>query len=143
MSHDTTGNPAELVGRDGIICYRKEGGVCVELGGGSAAWELTDEDAWDATTAYVLTDYVAPTTPNTHSYECIIAGTTAGTEPVWPTTNELTIVDGGVTWACKGIRSKLVEAHDIDLQGMALTTSDGADWIAEVGVTKAFVFRKV
>jgi len=40
MSHDTDNNPAELVGVDGTICYRKGGGSCVELGGGESLWEL-------------------------------------------------------------------------------------------------------
>jgi len=42
MSHDASNNPAELVGVDGIICYRKGGGECVEIGDGAGAglWEL-------------------------------------------------------------------------------------------------------
>lgn len=41
MSHDVSGNPAELVGRDGLIYYRKEGGALVELGSGAgdSLWE--------------------------------------------------------------------------------------------------------
>ena len=41
MSHDASNNPAELVGRDGIICYRKAGGSCAELGSGAgdSLWE--------------------------------------------------------------------------------------------------------
>ena len=46
MSHDTSGNPAELVGKDGVICYRKEGGSCVELGSG-AGDSLWEEEAID------------------------------------------------------------------------------------------------
>ncbi len=143
MSHDTSGNPAELVGRDGTICYRKEGGSCVELGAGSAGWELTDETPWGASTAYVLTDYVAPTTPNTYSYECTTAGTSAGTEPIWPTIAETTVNDGTVVWTCKSVRAKLTEAHDIDMQGEIITTSDGADLTFSVKTGKAFVFVKV
>ena len=46
MSHDVSGNPAELVGKDGIICYTKEGGSCVELGSGAgdSLWEQEDID---------------------------------------------------------------------------------------------------
>lgn len=42
MSYDAEDNPAELVGIDGTICYRKGGEACVELGGGGGAglWEL-------------------------------------------------------------------------------------------------------
>ena len=35
-------------------------------------------------------------------FRCIIAGTTSGTEPIWPTTLNSTIVDGGVTWQLVG-----------------------------------------
>ena len=46
MTFDTSGNPAELIGSDGIICYRKEGGSCVELGSGSgdSLWAQQDID---------------------------------------------------------------------------------------------------
>lgn len=41
MSYDASNNPAEFVGVDGKICYRKGGGECVEIGGGAAGlWEL-------------------------------------------------------------------------------------------------------
>ena len=44
MSHDASNNPAELVGVDGTICYRKEGGSCVEINGVEAPasrWDIT------------------------------------------------------------------------------------------------------
>lgn len=53
MSHDASGNPAELVGADGTICYRKEGGSCVELGGGESLWEEQDIGLAEAIAAVV------------------------------------------------------------------------------------------
>lgn len=52
MSHDTSGNPAELVGQNGTICYRKAGGSCVEIGtgGGSSYW---DTDTIDGNAAVI------------------------------------------------------------------------------------------
>lgn len=40
---------------------------------------------WTASTAYSVGDRVVPTTPNGRVYECVIAGTSAATEPGWPT----------------------------------------------------------
>lgn len=53
--------------------------------------------AWTGTTGKVVGNFVYPTTPNGHAYECTVAGTTAGGEPVWPIDGS-TVVDGTVTW---------------------------------------------
>lgn len=59
-------------------------------------------DDWAADTAYVLKDYVVPTTWNGWRYECTVAGSShATTEPIWPTVEGETIVDEGVTWTCR------------------------------------------
>lgn len=56
------------------------------------------DNAWLDATAYVIGDYVAP--GNGFIYRCRIAGTSAGVEPVWPTTIGSEIVDNTVTWIC-------------------------------------------
>ena len=56
---------------------------------------------WRTETEYVLGDRVFPTTGNGHWYEAESAGTTAASEPVWPTDGS-TISDGSVTWRDKG-----------------------------------------
>lgn len=43
-------------------------------------------------------DTVIPTVPNGHVYRCTTPGTTAGTDPVWPTTSGATVTDGAVVW---------------------------------------------
>ncbi len=61
---------------------------------------------WLATTAYTLTQAgdasvgsrVRPTTYNGLHAKCTVAGTSAGTEPIWPANPGQTIVDGTVTW---------------------------------------------
>lgn len=60
------------------------------------------QPVWAATTAYSLGDRVVPTSSNGFYYECTTAGTSAGTEPTWPTTIGNTVVDGTVTWTCFG-----------------------------------------
>ncbi len=60
---------------------------------------------WTPNTAYVFGDVVRPDTNITTQgstgriYVCTGSGTSAGTEPTWPTSNGGTVVDGGVTWA--------------------------------------------
>jgi hypothetical protein len=54
---------------------------------------------WAATTAYALNDIVRPTTGNGHLYQAIVAGTSAGSQPTWPTVSGQIVVDSGVTWA--------------------------------------------
>lgn len=58
--------------------------------------------AWQASTAYVVGNVRRKTTDNGHAYICVVAGTSAGTEPTWPTTPGATVTDGTVTWAEAG-----------------------------------------
>jgi lambda family phage minor tail protein L len=57
--------------------------------------------AWQASTAYVVGDIVRATTTQASGlvFRCTVAGTSASTQPAWPTDIGSTIVDGGVTWA--------------------------------------------
>ena len=64
----------------------------------SAIWQPT----WQANTAYTATAVVIPTAAafGGYTWRCTTAGTSAGTEPVWPDpTITPTIADGGVTWS--------------------------------------------
>jgi hypothetical protein len=65
--------------------------------------------AWAASHAYAVNAQVDP--GNGYLYQCIVAGTSGGTQPTWPTPTgwvpstgdsiPLTVVtDGGVTWSC-------------------------------------------
>ena len=55
--------------------------------------------AWQASHAYVVGDRIEPTTPNTYSYQCTVAGTSAASEPTWPTTPlGSTVTSGGATF---------------------------------------------
>jgi hypothetical protein len=57
---------------------------------------------WPTSTAVSVGNYYRPTTPNGRRYYASVAGTTAGTEPVWPTGAASTVTDGGVTWTEDG-----------------------------------------
>jgi len=51
---------------------------------------------------YNLGDRRIPSVDNGYYYEVTVAGSSAGTEPTWPTTIGNTVVNGGVTWICRG-----------------------------------------
>jgi hypothetical protein len=53
---------------------------------------------WILTTAFTFGAVVLPATKNGHRYKCTQGGTTAATEPTWPTRDGATITDGTVTW---------------------------------------------
>ena len=55
--------------------------------------------AWTATTNYSINDIVVPTVFNGRMYIVTNdAGSSAGSEPTFPTTDGGTVVDGGITW---------------------------------------------
>lgn len=53
---------------------------------------------WQATHAYSIGDVVAAVADNGHQYRCTTAGTSGGSEPVWPTDHGATVEDDGVVW---------------------------------------------
>lgn len=56
--------------------------------------------AWQASNVYSVGDIVSATAVQTSGlvFRCSIAGTSASTEPAWPTDTGSTIVDGNATW---------------------------------------------
>lgn len=54
------------------------------------------------TTAYVVDDVVRPAAGNGWLYRCVVAGTTAGAPPAFPTVLGQVVTDGGVTWEAYG-----------------------------------------
>ena len=57
--------------------------------------------AWVASNPYTVGQIARATTVQASGlvFRCTVAGTSAATEPAWPTDISSTIVDGGVTWA--------------------------------------------
>jgi hypothetical protein len=66
-------------------------------------YKLLKGTAWEASTAYALGAFVVPTAglENGFRYECTTAGTSAGSEPTWPTTEGATKTDNTVVWTCR------------------------------------------
>lgn len=85
------------------------GGVVTDLPA-----QPTDPADWQATTAYVLGDWVASTSPAGFNFVCIVAGTSDGSEPTWPTAESGTVVDDGATW--QAFQSNVVTDEIIQLR---------------------------
>lgn len=66
--------------------------------GAGFIFRLKTSNAWFATTAYQLGGKANPS--NGYLYRAIVAGTSAASQPTWPTTVGATVTDGTVTWAC-------------------------------------------
>jgi len=66
-------------------------------------YKLLKGTAWVASTAYALGAEVVPTEgkENGFRYVCTSAGTSGTVEPVWPTTEGMTITDGTATWTTR------------------------------------------
>jgi hypothetical protein len=71
---------------------------------------------WAADTAKSVGNYVKPTVSNGYIYECVaVSGDTKtdpATEPTWPTTYGVRVVDDAVTWECRGL-SVLTTTSDL------------------------------
>lgn len=76
---------------------------------------------WAATTAYTLGTIVRPTAQNGYLYQAVVAGTSAGSQPTWPTTVGLTVVDGTVTWQCVGKWINIYSAANISWASSTLS----------------------
>lgn len=69
-------------------------------------------------TAYAVGDMVRPASSNGHIYRCLAAGTTASSEPTWPTAGLATVTDGSVTWGEFGRGVTVLGCDDIDYGGI-------------------------
>lgn len=76
--------------------------VAVEYANGSISHHYLDNPGtWAASTAYTLGQFRIPTVANGYRYEITTAGTSAATQPTWPTTIGATVTDGTAVWTCR------------------------------------------
>lgn len=92
--------------------------------------------AWAASTAYALNSIVrktaAPTDADVLYFEATVAGTSAATEPTWPTADGGTVVDGTVTWTAR--QRKFFKAMEA---GYPTTGTQKATWRSVYAGTEA------
>jgi hypothetical protein len=112
---------------------------------------LDDPGAWAAATAYPVGTFRRPTAPNGFRYEVTAilgTGTSAGAEPVWPTTVGTTVIDNAganqITWTCRSFaivdtncpntKEVLKQQSKIYARGTEVVrfckTNDPRDWTA-------------
>jgi hypothetical protein len=78
---------------------------------------------------------VTPITKNGRKYICTSAGTSGGTEPVWPTTIGSTVVDGTATWTCSELSMHNILSRLDALSGANQTITYGANRFINIAPT--------
>lgn len=73
----------------------------VKVSQGNTATGFTS--VWPANSGVGVGLRRSPTVANGYYYTAVVSGTTAATEPTWPTVEGATVVDGGVRWLCRRI----------------------------------------
>lgn len=94
---------------------------------------------WQATHDYSVDDLVRPTGANAngHWYKCTTdTGSSAGSEPTWPTGSGATVVDGGITWTEQGINFAANEVVGNNYTDKGVTLANAA--MSYSGVTAKF-----
>lgn len=66
---------------------------------------------WESETAIVVDQYVHPTTPNGYIYKVQSAGVTGTTEPEWPTSSGVNVIDGGVSYESETLLKPMIEGY--------------------------------
>lgn len=80
--------------------------------------------AWAGTTAYTVGQVVRPTANSNNYFMCIVAGTTAASEPTWPAAGG-SVADGTVTWR-EFVTAKDIAAVHIPVD--CFSADDGAKY---------------
>jgi len=123
---DMVASPTELLIVDGTDGYIWEDGYAMFT------------TVWASTTAYSLADKRQAVSPDGSLYfEVTTAGTSDGTEPVWPSAVGGTVVDGTVTWTA---RNGFLEIADTDFP--AASTCTWIDFYFIVGVKNTGQFQR-
>ena len=84
---------------------------------------------WLPTNDYSVDDLVRPTGANAngHYYKCTVdTGSSAGTEPTWPTGSGATVNDGGITWTEQGVNFAANEVVGVAYTDKGVTLTNTA-----------------
>lgn len=78
---------------------------------------LTQANSWGTahatSTAYVVGQIVRPSIGNGYLYRCVVAGTSGGSAPSWPTTPGTTVTDGTAVWLNIGQAILVMDADNV------------------------------
>lgn len=86
---------------------------------------------WSSEEIVGIGDRRVPTTSNGYYYRSITEGTASTVEPTWPTTIGNTVVDGTITWECRGVYTgavKFVNAHTYSVGDLVVPTTENSLW---------------
>lgn len=91
---------------------------------------------WVASTTYATNDIRKPTQPNRNGYRYKVTagggGASGGSEPTWPTSIGVTVVDGALTWTCEGIEDTWYAIQSIN--GTTVKLDNHTNCLGNVGL---------
>jgi len=97
-----TGNWDGTAGNKWAATSGGAGGASLPVAADNVFIDNKNAPNWAASTAYTLGSIRCPlAVANGYFYEVTTAGTSAATEPVWPTVVGNTVTDGTITWTCR------------------------------------------
>lgn len=88
---------------------------------------------WAATNTQNVGDMIRPTSGNGFIYICVVAGTSGGSQPTWPTAPGQTVVDSGVTWSCLGESVTVWSSAAASWSGATFSAAYGLIYDAQSG----------
>lgn len=86
-------------------------------------------------TAYTYGQIVRPATGNGFVYRCVVAGTSGGTAPTWPTVVGTTVTDGSVTWVNAGESVSVFSSASASWTSSTISASYAVLYDAQTGVS--------
>lgn len=88
---------------------------------------------WAGTNAQNVGDIIRPTAGNGYVYICVVAGTTGGSQPTWPTVPGQTVADSGATWSCLGESVTVWSSAAASWSSATFSTAYGVIYDAQSG----------
>lgn len=138
---DATGDQAGqyLTGSSGVITKLGDGAGIAAYDTSSEAptvttWTKAVGDAATARTATAPGTYVKPSVASDADrgsiFECVTAGTSSATEPIWPASDDEQITDGTTVWEKVNVAKQRIGYQGVLIDAAILTDSENMYYIA-------------